>query len=149
MFITNVERFTSISGNAGCNNGNYDIPVKIRFNTGDVAMAYTCACGAGCNGTFPASRCKIGLEFASISDFWNWTNDQDGIGPTNYPEICRLERQERGERDWTDALPWDVYGRFCRDKMRGRDIVHVIRAREAVEDSRRDAIHRIILWMNY
>ena len=32
---------------------------------------------------------------------------------------------------------------------RGRDILHVIRARETVENSRREAIHRIILWMNY
>lgn len=149
MFITSIEYGASISGDAGCNNGNYDIPVKIRFDTGTVAMAHTCACGNGCNGLFPANWCKLGLEFENIRDFWAWTNEEEGIGPINYPEICRLERQERGEWEWTDSLPWDVYGRFCRLKMRGRDILHVIRARETVENSRRDAIHRIILWMNY
>lgn len=149
MFITSIERGASISGNAGCTNGNYDIPVKIRFDTGTVAMAHTCRCGNGCNGSFPANWCKLGLEFESIRDFWAWINEEEGVGPINYPEICRLERQEQGEWEWTDALPWDVYGRFCRLKMRGRDILHVIRARETVENSRRDAIHRIILWMNY
>lgn len=149
MFITNIIYEKSISGNAGCTNGNYDVPVKIRFDTGTVAMAHTCRCGNGCNGAFPASRCRPGLEFGSVRDFWAWINEEEGYGPINYPEIYRLERQERNEPEWTDTLPWDVYGRYCRDKMRGRDILHVIRAREAVEDSRRDAIHRIILWMNY
>ena len=34
MFITSIEYGASISGNAGCNNGNYDVPVTIRFDTG-------------------------------------------------------------------------------------------------------------------
>ena len=55
MFITKIERGASISGDAGCTNGNYDIPVKIRFDTGTIAMAHTCRCGNGrmlCPGMF-------------------------------------------------------------------------------------------------
>lgn len=47
MFITSIEYGASVSGNAGCTNGNYDIPIKIRFDTGTVAMAHTCRCGNG------------------------------------------------------------------------------------------------------
>ncbi len=38
MFITSIEYGASISGNAGCNNGSYDVPVTIRFDTGTVAQ---------------------------------------------------------------------------------------------------------------
>lgn len=150
MFITSIEYGASVSGDAGCNNGNYDVPVTIRFDTGIVARVHTCACGNGCSNSFPANWCKVGMEFRSISDFWEWTSfGDDDFGPINGPEINRLERQERGELFWFDSLPWDVYGRYCRGKMRGRDILYVIRARETMENNRRDAIHRIILWMNY
>lgn len=150
MFITSIEYGASVSGDAGCNNGNYDVPVTIRFNTGIVARVHTCACGNGCSNSFPANWCKVRMEFRSISDFWKWTNFGDNdFGPINGPEINRLERQERGELFWFDSLSWDVYGRYCRKKMRGRDILHVIRAREQVENCRMDAIHNVILEISY
>lgn len=75
MFITSIEYGASVSGDVGCNNGNYDVPVTIRFDTGIMAL-----------------------------------------------------------------LP---------EKMRGRDILHVICAREQVEDCRKDAIYHVILEMSY
>lgn len=41
------------------------------------ANAHTCACGNGCSNSFPANWCKAGMEFRSISDFWEWTNFGD------------------------------------------------------------------------
>lgn len=36
MKITSIVWGQSESGNAGCNNGNYDIPVTVSFDTGKI-----------------------------------------------------------------------------------------------------------------
>lgn len=96
MKVTKIWVGESESGNAGCNNGNYDVPVKIFFDNGEVAETQTCGCGNGCSGSFPLSLCKVGLEFNSIEEFWYWSDGDEDFGPTNGPEIyAAAEMAER------------------------------------------------------
>lgn len=53
MKIKRISLGESASGNAGCNNGNYDIPVVVEFDNGERVEDHTCGCCCGCNDTFP------------------------------------------------------------------------------------------------
>ena len=59
----------SLSGNPGCNNGNYDIPVTVVFDNGQTYHDVACGCGHGCNGTFPLSSVSVGDEFIDQDEF--------------------------------------------------------------------------------
>ncbi len=63
----------SLSGNAGCNNGNYDIPVCIRFSDGTCILDYTCRCGCGCNDTFRVRGLDIGDSAEKVLAYNLWT----------------------------------------------------------------------------
>lgn len=94
MKIERIKVGFSASGNAGCNNGNYDIPVKIFFDNGEVGETQTCGCGNGCNGSFPLHSCKVGLAFNSIEEFWYWSDGEEDFGPTNGLEIYTTAEDE-------------------------------------------------------
>ena len=90
MKITKIWVGESESGHAGCNNGNYDVPVKIFFDNGEVAETQTCGGGKGCSGSFPLSLCKVGDQF------WYCSDGYYDFGPTNGPEIyAAAEMAER------------------------------------------------------
>lgn len=59
----------SLSGNPGCSNGIYDIPVTVVFDNGQTYHDFACRCGHGCNGTFPLSSVSVGDEFADLDGF--------------------------------------------------------------------------------
>ena len=71
MKIKEIEWGTSESGNAGCNNGNYDVPVTVTFDDGQTAQVFTCACGNGCSGSFPANLLSVGQEYRDLDEFYS------------------------------------------------------------------------------
>lgn len=72
MKITNIVWGQSESGNAGCNNGNYDIPVTVSFDTGETVTVETCRCGSGCSGSYAANLIEVGQEFSDMSEFYEF-----------------------------------------------------------------------------
>lgn len=68
LTIKNIVIGVSESGDAGCTNGNYDIPVSISLDNGEVVQEYTCRCGAGCSGNFAVNRFAVGMQFPSVDD---------------------------------------------------------------------------------
>lgn len=72
MKIKNIAWGESPSGNAGCNNGNYDVPVKVSFDTGATATVETCRCGNGCSGSYAANLLEVGQEFANMAEFYEF-----------------------------------------------------------------------------
>ena len=72
MKIKNISLGQSASGNAGCTNGNYDVPVTVSFDTGATATVETCRCGNGCSGSYAANRLEVGAEFSDWADFYEF-----------------------------------------------------------------------------
>ena len=68
MKIKSITWGTSFSGNAGCNNGVYDVPVTIEWDNGRTFTEHTCACGNGCSNTFPCALLKVGMDFDDYYD---------------------------------------------------------------------------------
>lgn len=68
MKIKSITWGTSVSGNTGCNNGVYDVPVTIEWDNGRTFTEHTCACGNGCSNTFPCALLKVGMDFDDYYD---------------------------------------------------------------------------------
>lgn len=71
--ITEIIRGQSLSGDAGCTNGNYDIPVCVRFSDGTSMRDYTCRCNSGCNGSFRVNWLEIGDSVEKALKLNPWT----------------------------------------------------------------------------
>ncbi len=72
--ITKILKGNSLPGNTGCTNGNYNIPVCVRFSDGTSIMEYACCCGNGCNGTFRLCGLEIGdpVEWVLQNNPWTY-----------------------------------------------------------------------------
>ena len=68
MKIKSITWGTSVSSNAGCNNGVYDVPVTIEWDNGRKFVEHSCACGNGCSNTFPCALLKVGMDFDDYYD---------------------------------------------------------------------------------
>lgn len=64
--IKNIVWGVSENGNAGCNNGNYDIPVDIVLDNHEKLTVRTCRCGCSCSGSFAVNRFAIGMTFPFV-----------------------------------------------------------------------------------
>ena len=81
--IAKITNCYSISGNAGCNNGNYDVPVHIIYTDRTVETVYTCGCGQGCSNSFPANFLRVGMSYkdvCNVSHIWDEDEDEDNTG---------------------------------------------------------------------
>lgn len=86
--IAKITNGYSISGNAGCNNGNYDIPVHILYTDRTVETVYTCGCGQGCSNSFPANYLRVGMTYKEVCDVANmWNEDEDNNDCANWEEF--------------------------------------------------------------
>lgn len=69
--ITKIIKGKSLFGNAGCTNGNYNIPVCVLFSDGTSMCEYTCPCG--CNETFRLDRLEVGDPAEKALEYNPWT----------------------------------------------------------------------------
>lgn len=75
--IVKLTNCPSVSGNAGCNNGNYDVPVHILYTDRTVETVYTCRCGQGCSNSFPANYLKIGMTYGEVCQVAHMWDESD------------------------------------------------------------------------
>lgn len=88
--IAKITNCYSMSGNAGCNNGNYDIPVHILYTDRTVETVYTCACGQGCSNSFPANYLRVGMSYKDVCDvarMWDEDADEDNTDYHDWEEF--------------------------------------------------------------
>lgn len=97
--ITAIITGDSLSGNAGCTNGNYDIPVVVKLSTGHVITGYTCRCGCGCNGSFDLRHLYVGDNMEIVKNVNPdaeacWMTEEEIYGflyPTHKPDTEELK----------------------------------------------------------